>query len=134
MIILIANSLWQPEKKNPGLTPMDWVKFLVSAIVGLVSFEYVYTIVVIKFLIFFYLVLLYVFIGCCCGLNWNAQGWFLGHFCCSLDRYWLLCKDIFHVKYPTLLDAYFIFIINFCKPTFSSLDVWLTISWEVPGR
>lgn len=26
----------QPEKKNPGLTPMDWVKFLVSAIVGLV--------------------------------------------------------------------------------------------------
>ena len=29
---------WQPEKKNPGLTPMDWVKFLASAIVGLVSF------------------------------------------------------------------------------------------------
>ena len=29
--------LSQPEKKNPGLTPMDWVKFLVSAIVGLVS-------------------------------------------------------------------------------------------------
>jgi hypothetical protein len=28
---------WQPEKKNPGLTPMDWVKFLISAIVGLVS-------------------------------------------------------------------------------------------------
>ena len=28
----------QPEKKNPGLTPMDWVKFLVSAVVGLVSF------------------------------------------------------------------------------------------------
>ncbi|XP_023528256.1 uncharacterized protein LOC111791227 [Cucurbita pepo subsp. pepo] len=26
-----------PEKKNPGLTPMDWVKFLVSAIVGLVA-------------------------------------------------------------------------------------------------
>ncbi|CAN1826988.1 hypothetical protein LINPERHAP1_LOCUS31778 [Linum perenne] len=24
-----------PEKKNPGLTPMDWVKFLVSAIIGL---------------------------------------------------------------------------------------------------
>lgn len=30
--------LWQPEKKNPGLTPMDWVKFLGSAVVGLVSF------------------------------------------------------------------------------------------------
>ena len=28
----------QPEKKNPGLTPMDWVKFLISAVVGLVSF------------------------------------------------------------------------------------------------
>lgn len=27
-----------PEKKNPGLTPMDWVKFLGTAIVGLVSF------------------------------------------------------------------------------------------------
>ncbi|CAN6574926.1 unnamed protein product [Malus baccata var. baccata] len=27
----------QPEKKNPGLTPMDWVKFLVSAVVGLVA-------------------------------------------------------------------------------------------------
>ncbi|KAF2301782.1 hypothetical protein GH714_029181 [Hevea brasiliensis] len=26
-----------PEKKNPGLTPMDWVKFLVTAIVGLVA-------------------------------------------------------------------------------------------------
>ncbi|KAG8656052.1 hypothetical protein MANES_04G093700v8 [Manihot esculenta] len=26
-----------PEKKNPGLTPMDWVKFLGSAIVGLVA-------------------------------------------------------------------------------------------------
>ncbi|XP_004493089.1 uncharacterized protein [Cicer arietinum] len=26
-----------PEKKNPGLTPMDWVKFLASAIVGLVA-------------------------------------------------------------------------------------------------
>ncbi|XP_050941604.1 uncharacterized protein LOC103491708 isoform X2 [Cucumis melo] len=26
-----------PEKKNPGLTPMDWVKFIVSAIVGLVA-------------------------------------------------------------------------------------------------
>ncbi|GAB2284071.1 hypothetical protein Dimus_018547 [Dionaea muscipula] len=24
-----------PEKKNPGLTPMDWVKFLISAVVGL---------------------------------------------------------------------------------------------------
>ncbi|XP_058179880.1 uncharacterized protein LOC131298433 isoform X1 [Rhododendron vialii] len=26
-----------PEKKNPSLTPMDWVKFLVSAIIGLVT-------------------------------------------------------------------------------------------------
>ncbi|KAF5725593.1 Disease resistance protein [Tripterygium wilfordii] len=26
-----------PEKKNPGLTPMDWLKFLVSAVVGLVA-------------------------------------------------------------------------------------------------
>ncbi|XP_060667569.1 uncharacterized protein LOC107427967 isoform X2 [Ziziphus jujuba] len=26
-----------PEKRNPGLTPMDWVKFLGSAIVGLVA-------------------------------------------------------------------------------------------------
>ncbi|KAK4417959.1 hypothetical protein Salat_2208600 [Sesamum alatum] len=26
-----------PEKKNPSLTPMDWVKFLVSAVVGLVA-------------------------------------------------------------------------------------------------
>ncbi|KAG4401807.1 hypothetical protein GLYMA_02G066800v4 [Glycine max] len=26
-----------PEKRNPGLTPMDWVKFLASAIVGLVA-------------------------------------------------------------------------------------------------
>ncbi|KAJ7971789.1 Aminopeptidase [Quillaja saponaria] len=26
-----------PEKKNPGLTPMDWVNFLVSAVVGLVA-------------------------------------------------------------------------------------------------
>ncbi|XP_023531168.1 uncharacterized protein LOC111793495 [Cucurbita pepo subsp. pepo] len=26
-----------PEKKSPGLTPMDWVTFLVSAIVGLVA-------------------------------------------------------------------------------------------------
>ncbi|MED6169657.1 hypothetical protein PIB30_023209 [Stylosanthes scabra] len=26
-----------PEKKNPGLTPMDWVKFLMSAVVGLVT-------------------------------------------------------------------------------------------------
>ncbi|KAJ0111959.1 hypothetical protein Patl1_02531 [Pistacia atlantica] len=25
------------EKKNPGLTPMDWVKFLVSALIGLVT-------------------------------------------------------------------------------------------------
>lgn len=31
-------SFQQPEKKNPGLTPMDWVKFLVSAAIGLVSF------------------------------------------------------------------------------------------------
>lgn len=28
---------WQPEKKNPSLTPMDWVKFFVSGVVGLVS-------------------------------------------------------------------------------------------------
>lgn len=27
----------QPEKRNPGLTPMDWVKFLISAVVGLVG-------------------------------------------------------------------------------------------------
>ncbi|KAG5534640.1 hypothetical protein RHGRI_022682 [Rhododendron griersonianum] len=27
----------KPEKKNPSLTPMDWVKFLVSAIIGLVT-------------------------------------------------------------------------------------------------
>ncbi|CAH2055408.1 unnamed protein product [Thlaspi arvense] len=26
-----------PEKRNPGLTPMDWVKFLISAVVGLVA-------------------------------------------------------------------------------------------------
>ncbi|XP_074294362.1 uncharacterized protein LOC141622209 [Silene latifolia] len=26
-----------PEKKNPGLTPLDWVKFLASAVVGLVA-------------------------------------------------------------------------------------------------
>ncbi|XP_031255897.1 uncharacterized protein LOC116113872 [Pistacia vera] len=26
-----------PEKKNPGLTPLDWVKFLISAVVGLVA-------------------------------------------------------------------------------------------------
>ncbi|XP_068645941.1 uncharacterized protein [Aristolochia californica] len=26
-----------PEKKNPSLTPMDWVKFLISTIVGLVA-------------------------------------------------------------------------------------------------
>jgi hypothetical protein len=26
-----------PEKKNPSLTPMDWVKFLVSAVVGLAT-------------------------------------------------------------------------------------------------
>ncbi|KDP41865.1 hypothetical protein JCGZ_26883 [Jatropha curcas] len=26
-----------PEKQNPGLTPMDWVKFLASAVVGLVA-------------------------------------------------------------------------------------------------
>ncbi|KAL5724500.1 hypothetical protein ACHQM5_007752 [Ranunculus cassubicifolius] len=26
-----------PEKKNPSLTPMDWVKFLVSAVLGLVA-------------------------------------------------------------------------------------------------
>ncbi|XP_006662966.1 uncharacterized protein LOC102700471 [Oryza brachyantha] len=26
-----------PEKKNPSLTPMDWVKFLVSAVIGLVT-------------------------------------------------------------------------------------------------
>uniref|UniRef100_A0A7C9D043 Aminopeptidase n=1 Tax=Opuntia streptacantha TaxID=393608 RepID=A0A7C9D043_OPUST len=26
-----------PEKKNPGLTPMDWVKFLASAVVGLIA-------------------------------------------------------------------------------------------------
>ncbi|CAK7348124.1 unnamed protein product [Dovyalis caffra] len=26
-----------PEKKNPGLTPMDWVKFLISAVVGLAA-------------------------------------------------------------------------------------------------
>jgi hypothetical protein len=26
-----------PEKRNPGLTPMDWVKFLISAVVGLVG-------------------------------------------------------------------------------------------------
>ncbi|CAI0555812.1 unnamed protein product [Linum tenue] len=26
-----------PEKKNPGLTPMDWVKFLVSALIGLAT-------------------------------------------------------------------------------------------------
>ncbi|CAI0555807.1 unnamed protein product [Linum tenue] len=27
----------EPEKKNPGLTPMDWVKFLVSALIGLAT-------------------------------------------------------------------------------------------------
>ncbi|VFQ96648.1 unnamed protein product [Cuscuta campestris] len=26
-----------PEKKNPGLTPLDWVKFLISAAIGLVT-------------------------------------------------------------------------------------------------
>ncbi|KAL5203687.1 hypothetical protein ABZP36_008558 [Zizania latifolia] len=26
-----------PEKKNPSLTPMDWVKFLLSAVIGLVT-------------------------------------------------------------------------------------------------
>ncbi|GJM95678.1 hypothetical protein PR202_ga12449 [Eleusine coracana subsp. coracana] len=26
-----------PEKKNPTLTPMDWVKFLISAVIGLVT-------------------------------------------------------------------------------------------------
>ncbi|AQK39744.1 aminopeptidase [Zea mays] len=26
-----------PEKKNPSLTPMDWVKFLISAVIGLVT-------------------------------------------------------------------------------------------------
>jgi hypothetical protein len=27
----------QPEKKNPSLTPMDWVQFIVSVVIGLVS-------------------------------------------------------------------------------------------------
>ncbi|XP_057862405.1 uncharacterized protein LOC131070775 [Cryptomeria japonica] len=26
-----------PEKKNPSLTPMDWIKFLISAVIGLVA-------------------------------------------------------------------------------------------------
>ncbi|KAF9669452.1 hypothetical protein SADUNF_Sadunf14G0109000 [Salix dunnii] len=26
-----------PEKKNPGLTPVDWVKFIVSAVIGLIT-------------------------------------------------------------------------------------------------
>ncbi|GER33085.1 hypothetical protein STAS_09182 [Striga asiatica] len=33
--VLLSSFL--PEKKNPGLTPMDWVKFLISAVVGLVA-------------------------------------------------------------------------------------------------
>ncbi|GMN57382.1 hypothetical protein TIFTF001_026486 [Ficus carica] len=36
MVLRIFPS-YQPEKKNPGLTPMDWVKFLISAVVGLVA-------------------------------------------------------------------------------------------------
>ncbi|KAJ7541564.1 hypothetical protein O6H91_10G065000 [Diphasiastrum complanatum] len=28
-----------PEKKNPSLTPMDWIKFLISAFIGLVAFS-----------------------------------------------------------------------------------------------
>lgn len=32
--------LQQPEKENPDLTPMDWLKFLVSAAIGLVSYEH----------------------------------------------------------------------------------------------
>jgi hypothetical protein len=33
------DKLWylQPEKKNPSLTPMDWVQFIVSVVIGLVS-------------------------------------------------------------------------------------------------
>ncbi|KAF2322979.1 hypothetical protein GH714_032592 [Hevea brasiliensis] len=31
------NCCLQPEKNNPGLTPMDWVKFIVSAVIGLVT-------------------------------------------------------------------------------------------------
>ncbi|RVX06977.1 hypothetical protein CK203_015010 [Vitis vinifera] len=33
----LTHSPSQPEKKNPGLTPMDWVKFIASAVVGLVA-------------------------------------------------------------------------------------------------
>ena len=35
---LVTFSFEQPEKKNPGLTPMDWVKFLASAVLGLVRY------------------------------------------------------------------------------------------------
>ncbi|KAF2322970.1 hypothetical protein GH714_032552 [Hevea brasiliensis] len=34
---LVLKLLCQPEKKNPGLTSVDWVRFLGSAIVGLVA-------------------------------------------------------------------------------------------------
>ena len=41
VVIIMDNKsivvLWQPEKKNPGLTPMDWTKLMVSAGIGLVS-------------------------------------------------------------------------------------------------
>ncbi|GFQ01126.1 hypothetical protein PHJA_002256500 [Phtheirospermum japonicum] len=36
-IVLVGSFSASPEKKNPGLTPMDWVKFLISAVVGLVA-------------------------------------------------------------------------------------------------
>ena len=35
---LLSSSLtFQPEKMNPGLTPMDWVLFISTAVGGLVS-------------------------------------------------------------------------------------------------
>ncbi|RZC80113.1 hypothetical protein C5167_042690 [Papaver somniferum] len=34
---MAGTELVLPEKKNPSLTLMDWVQFLVSAVIGLIS-------------------------------------------------------------------------------------------------
>ncbi|KAG6748596.1 hypothetical protein POTOM_048525 [Populus tomentosa] len=35
--IVVVVIIVVPEKKNPGLTPVDWVKFIVSAVIGLIT-------------------------------------------------------------------------------------------------
>ncbi|KAM1015170.1 hypothetical protein ACFX2I_044983 [Malus domestica] len=122
-----------PEKKNPGLTPMDWVKFLVSAVVGLVAV--VGSVEMPKADLWVIIAILSTVIGYCAKIYFTFQQNLVAYqnlitqsmYDKQLDsgRGTLLhlCDDVIQQEVKEVIIAYYI-LMEQGKATLKDLDMW----------